>query len=310
MNPEILDWLMEGDPAIRWQVMRDVLHAPAAEWEAERARTVETGWGARLLALQNADGGWGEGVYAPKFTSTTFTLLSLCEIGIPGAHEPARRGAAQVIDLILGETLDAEFARRLAGCDRCIAGMVLQLAVYFGIRDARVDALVDNLLAEIMPDGGWNCRKDRKPLPHHSSFNTTLNVLDGLREYIERGDAYRRADVLAAEAGALELLLQHRLFKSDKTGEVIRDQFTLLSFPHHWHYDFLRALDYFARRGTLTDPRLGDALALLKEKRAADGRWTIEHQFSGKVFFPLEKIGSPSRWNTLRAMRLGQDYGD
>jgi hypothetical protein len=302
---DTLAWLMDGDPAIRWQVMRDLHAAPPKRWQVERHRTLEEGWGARLLALQAPDGSWGGGIYAPKWTSTTYTLLMLCAIGIPGDYAPAQKGAALMLDALLGPRRDDAFMRKLAACDRCIVGMALQIAAYFGIDDARIDAIVENLLAEVMPDGAWNCRRHRKPYPHHSSFHTTFNVLDGLREWLEATPKHPlRDDVLAAERRALELLLEHRLFKSDKTGGVIHPKFAVLSWPHRWHYDAFRGLCYFARANAPRDPRLQDAIDLLLSRRRADGTWPVEYAYSGKVFFTMEKIGGPSRWNTLRALRV------
>ncbi len=300
----IIQWLMEGDPAIRWQVQRDLLDAPEVEWQAERAKTRETGWGARLLAHQDPDGRWGGGTYGPKWTSTTYTLLMLIDIGIPPEDAGARQGAAHVIDVLLGPVRDAAFDRRLADCDRCVVGMILEIAVYFGIQDDRIAAIVDNLLGERMPDGGWNCRRLRRPRPHHSSFHTTFNVLDGLRGYLNRGGVYRQEDIIAGEQEALELLLAHRLFKSHQTGVVINSKFTLLSFPYRWHYDALRGLDYFAGIHPPHDPRFQDAIDLLLERRRPDGTWPTQNKYSGKVFFDLERVGGPSRWNTLRALRV------
>lgn len=299
-----IDWLMAGDPAIRWQTLRDLLDAPEREWKAEQQCTLETGWGARLLAQQDSNGGWGGGIYSPKWISATYTLLLLRSIGIPSACEAARRGARLVLDELLGASCDAAFGRRLAACDRCVVGMILQVAVYFGVDDQRIDAIVDNLLSEMMPDGGWNCRRLCRPQPHHSSFHTTLNVLDGLREYIELGTGARRDDALAAERSALDLLLQHRLFKSDKTGEIIDKKFVMLAFPYRWHYDLLRGLEYFARAAAPRDSRAQDAINLLRGRQRADGRWPVQQKYAGKVFFDMEQTGGPSRWNTLRALRV------
>jgi hypothetical protein len=301
----VLDWLMEGDPAIRWQTMRDLKCAPESEWRAEQRLTTDKGWGSRLLAQQDPDdGSWGGGIYSPKWTSTTYTLLALRGIGIPGDCAPAQRGTRLVLDRMLGERCDAAFAQRLAECDRCIVGMILELAVYFMIDDARVEVIVENLLEERMPDAGWNCRRKRAPHPHHSSFHTTLNVLEGLREFLELRDSPLKAEVQAAERGALELLLEHRLFRSDKTGQVIRDEFTRLAYPYRWHYDMLRGLEYFARVGAERDPRLAEAIELLVSRRQDDGRWPNQYKYAGQVFFDMEKQGKGSRWNTLRALRV------
>ena len=309
MGPDLLPWLLEGDPAIRWQTQRDLQGKARRVWQAERARTATEGWGADLLARQDANGGWGGGGYSPKWTSATYTLLTLCDIGLQGDNAAARRGATHAIDALLGERVDEAFNRKLAELDRCIVGMMLRIGMIYGIDAARIEAIVANLLSEGMPDGGWNCRKHRRPYPHHSSFHTTLNVLEGLREYIELGGP-RATEAKAAEAGALELLAQHRLFRSDHTGDIIRPEFTRFAFPPRWHYDAFRALDLFARAGAPRDPRLGEAIELLRQKRQADGRWRIPYKYSGRVFFDMEKGGVPSRWNTLRALRILRWWGD
>lgn len=306
---ETIRWLLEGDPAIRWQVQRDLLGKTRRVWQAERARTEKEGWGTNLLARQDADGGWGGGVYSPKWTSTTYTLLTLCDIGVPGDNTATRRGAAHAADALLGERVDETFNRKLAELDRCIVGMMLRIGVTYGIDAARIEAIIDNLLSERMPDNGWNCRKHRRPYPRHSSFHTTLNVLEGLREYIEHRGT-RATEAKTAEIGALELLAQHRLFRSDHTGNIIRPEFTRFAFPPRWHYDAFRALGYFARAGMPRDPRLGEAIELLRQKRHADGYWRIQYKYSGRVFFDMEKGGIPSRWNTLRALRILRWWGD
>jgi hypothetical protein len=197
--------------------------------------------------------------------------------------------------------------RNLAELDRCIVGFNLSIATYFGIRDPRVEAMVENLLMERMPDRGWNCCRQRRPKPHHSSFHTTFNVLDGLRQWLEIFPEHPlRNDVLGAEKEALAFVLEHRLFKSDKTGETIHHNFTLLSYPHRWYYNVLRGLDYFARVGWPYDERLQDAIELLNRRRREDGAWPVQHKYPGRAFFEMEKVGGPSRWNTLRALRVLQ----
>jgi hypothetical protein len=304
ISEPIIEWLLAGDPAIRWQTMRDLLDTPEKEWKAEQQRTVEEGWGMQLLSRQDAEGSWGGGIYSPKWTSTTYTLLTLCAIGIPGDVEAARRGARLTLDTLLGEQCDARFRQKLAGCDRCIVGMLLQIAIYFGIDDERIDALVDNLLAERMADGAWNCRRSRRPKPHHSSLHTTLNVLEGVCEYLEKYPSIAHPDLRAAEESALEFMLQHRLFKSDHTGQIINPKFTMFSFPCRWHYDVLRGLAYFARANAARDPRLQDAIDLLYQRQRQDGLWPVQNKHAGKIFFDMEKTGGPSRWNTLRALRV------
>jgi hypothetical protein len=182
--------------------------------------------------------------------------------------------------------------------------MILSLAVYFQIDDGRVDAIIENVLSEIMPDGAWNCRKHTRPTPKHSSFHTTLNVLDGVRDTLEFRPGPYQNDLLQAEQSALELLLQHKLFRSDKTGEIIRPKFLLFSYPHYWHYDLLRGLCYLARAHAPQDARTQESIDLLREKMDAEGKWPVQNRYTGKVFFNMEKIGAPSRWNSLRALRV------
>ena len=209
-NP-LIDWLMKGDPAIRWQTMRDLLDSSQKQWQSEQRRTLKEGWGVKLLSLQSSDGQWGGGLYSPKWTSTTYTLLTLRSIGIPRNHKKAQRGAQLVLDGILGETCDNKFQERLVRCDRCVVGMMLLLAIYFEIDDERIDAIVENLLKEVMPDGGWNCKRQLHRTTH-SSLHTTINVLEGLREYIELRRGALRKDTLIAERNALEFMLKHKLF--------------------------------------------------------------------------------------------------
>jgi hypothetical protein len=301
----VYQWLMDGDPAIRWQTLRDLQDVPRKRWEAEQRRTLNEGWGKQLLDLQSKDGSWGGGIYSPKWISTTYTLLMLRAIGIPRDYLPAQKAAALIIDKQLGTTCDNSFLRNIASCDRCIIGFDLTLAAYFKLRGKRVDALVQNLLSEMMPDGAWNCRRNSRPRPHHSSFHTTLNVLEGLRDWLEATLKHSlRNDVLKAEKKALEFMLAHRLFKSHRTGSIINPKFTLLSYPHRWHYDVLRGLVYFARVNATHDVRLQDAIDLLCAQRRADGTWPLQYKYSGKVFFDMEKVGQQSRWNTLRALRV------
>ena len=300
----IVKWLMAGDAAIRWQAMRDLLDLPRQDWESERQDTLKSGWGAQLMAKQEANGRWGGGFYSPKWISSTYTLLTLIDIGIPPTTKAAQQGARLLLKEMLGASCDTSFYDNLAACDRCIVGMLLRIGVYFGIDDERIEAIVENLLAEQMPDEAWNCRRHRRPKPHHSSFHTTFNVLEGLREYLESGNSRQQETVLAAEKAALEFMLQHKLFRSDKTDEVINYKFTQFSYPHRWYYDVLRGLCYFARINAPRDLRLQEAMDLLHKRQRKDGFWPVQNRHPGQEFFQMEKTGGPSRWNTLRALRV------
>ncbi|MCB8983391.1 MAG: hypothetical protein H6659_06190 [Ardenticatenaceae bacterium] len=301
---KLIDWLLAGDAAVRWQTMRDLLDAPEQAWQAERQRTAISGWGAQFLALQEPSGQWGGGIYSPKWVSTTYTLLTLCDIGLPGDCEAARRGAELVVSSLLGPTCDDAFYRKLAALDRCIVGMMLRIGINYNIDKTRIEAIVANLLQEMMPDGAWNCRRNRRPTPHHSSFHTTFNVLEGLHAYLAWGQGAQHEAVLAAQQSALSFMLEHHLFLSDKTGEVVNSKFTYFSFPTRWFYDVLRGLSYFALVDAPRDARLQEAMDVLHGRRRKDGTWPVQNKHSGRVFFDMEKTGGPSRWNTLRALRV------
>jgi hypothetical protein len=294
----IITWLLDGDASIRWQVMRDLLDSPAKAWQKERAKVVREGWGARLLGLQDSAGTWGGGLYSPKWISTTYTLLMLRDMGMPPETPAAVKGCRLILDQLV---LLRDARLSVSGCT-CMAGTFVALGGYFCPGDRKLEAVAPHLLAQQMPDGGWNCRLRNGKGASHSSFHTTLNVLDGVREAIAHrvGPATKLRE---AEARAIELLLMHRLYKSDKTGRVIKDVFTKLPFPPRWHYDVLRGLDYIRITPFIRDKRLGDAFDLLESKRLADGAWPLEHEYGGKTFFRMESRGKPSRWNTLRALR-------
>ncbi len=292
-----IDFLMEGDPAIRWQTMRDLLDCQKAEYERERAKIESKGWGKRLLDLQDEDGKWGGGIYSPKWISTTYTLLLLREMGLPPNCASARRGAQVILDSSVKSDKDS-----LRSLDTCIAGMWLALGAYFGSDDPKLETLVEHLLEEQMPDGGWNCRRHRVRSTHHSSFHTTFNVLDGVRDAIDRGIGPTPL-LQKAEERALELLLQHQMFRSDKTGNVINSKFKQFAFPPRWHYDVLRGLHYIRTTRFIKDPRLDEAFELVEAARGKGDRWRNASPYSGKVFFNLEPGREISRWNTLRALR-------
>lgn len=264
MDEEVLSWLLDSDPAIRWQVLRDLCDAPAAEWEAERARVASVGWGARLLS--HRDGiRWTPKLYGEKWISTTYSLLELRQYGLPG--EIVRDSCA----LFLSD----DVWRR----DMCIAGFALTLLRWASLPH---DEVLSFVLAGQRPDGGWNCASGQ-----HSSFHTTINVLEGMPD----GSAASRAR---------EFLLAHRLYRSHRTGEIVHPQLLRPVFPPRWRYDVLRALDHFWAVGELGDERLTDALNVLRSKRT----WKVTAPYPGKVWFELEPRGEPSRWNTLRALRI------
>jgi hypothetical protein len=299
----VIEWLLDGDPAIRWQVLRDLLDAPADEWGAERRRTAETGWAADLLAHQGADGEWPKG----RWTASTWTLLLLVACGLPEDHPAARVPLERLLGRFMppGEDVDGAFLLRRV--DLCHLGFWLELGAYFFDGDPRVGPLGEAVLSAQLDDGGWNCHFRNRPATRHSSFHTTFNVLEGLRIASARG-AVPEAAFREAEARAVEFMLRHRLFRSDHTGEVISERFTHLTYPWHWHYTVLRGLDYLRLRPAIGDKRLEDAITLLRERRKPNGRWPLQKRIPGTLLVEMEKPGGESRWNTLRALRILREH--
>lgn len=301
----VIDWLLEGDPSIRWQTLCDLLDAPVDDVTAERRRVGKEGWGARLLALQDSDGCWGGGAYSPKWTSTTYTLLLLRHLGLDPTSEPVRAAIARVsAHVVMGPRSLPFFAYQ---GETCITGMCLALAAYFRREEEGADRVVDWLLGEQLEDGGWNCATVSGS--KRSSFNTTISVLEGLLEY-EHALATPSEDVRRARLRGHEYLLERRLFRSRTSGEVIDPRWRLFSFPPRWHYDVLRGLDYLRGAEAEPDERCGESIELVESKRGEDGRWPLQNRHPGREHFQMEPgPGKPSRWNTLRALRVLKWYG-
>jgi len=294
----LIDWLLAGDVAIQFQVHRDLLDTDRPDLQA---RIATEGWGAQLLALRRPNGDWGREYYFPKWTNTHYTLCELRRLELPHNQPEVQ------------ESLRLALERHPAAgggiapwgsddSDTCVDGMFLHIAAWFRVPEDRLHSMVDSVLDDRMPDGGFNCRK-RRSGAHHSSMHTTVSVLEGIQSWLDAGYAYRSDELAKAAVAARAFLLLHRLFKSDRTGKIIHPSFLKLSYPPRWRYDILRALDHFRAAGH-DDPRLADALEVLEGKRRKDGRWPVQAKHPGQTHFDMEKAGGPSRWNTLRALRV------
>lgn len=303
MTPELIDWLLDGDVAIRFQVRRDLLGEERPDLQA---RITTEGWGARLLASRRPNGDWGDKYYFPKWTCTHYTLCELRRLEFARDHPLARESVALAWERHRsGDGGLAPWGRDRS--DTCVNGMFLGIAAWFGLPEDALRSLVDCLLDDRMPDGGYNCRR-RGSGATHSSMHSTISVLEGIQTWLDAGHRYRSEELAASADAAREFLLAHRLFRSHRTGEVIHPSFLRLSFPPRWRYDVLRALDHFGAAGA-RDERLDDALDLLKAKRSRDGRWPMQAKHPGATHFVMEKAGQPSRWNTLRALRVLRRLG-
>jgi len=296
-----IKWLLEGDPAIRWQTFRDLVSAGKKKILQEQKLVAKKGWGARLLSLQEPSGTWSGGLYSPKWTSTTYTMLLLRDLGLSPEHPQALKACALLLDKGCYEDGGINFGSYHKHSETCITGMILSIVAYFQLRDDRLHRLVEYLLRQQMKDGGWNCQSYKGAT--HSSFHTTILALEGLHEY-EKSYPQKVSKVQKAEKKAREFLLIHKLFKSHRTGEIVHPAMTRFSFPPRWHHDILRALDYFQEVGADKDKRLGDAIEIVRKRQKKDGRWVLQNRYPGRTFFEMEKVGEPSRWNTLRALRI------
>jgi hypothetical protein len=300
-DPMAIEWLLSGDAAVRWQVMRDLLDEPADVVAAERARVATTGWGARLLAHQDPEGTWAQALYGPKWTSTTYTLLLLRQLGLPTDDPRARAGCEVLLDGARYRDGGLTFAKTIPEPETCITAMVVALAATFGTVDDRVEAALAWLLDQQLVDGGWNCETVRAG-SRHSSFHTTIQTLEALHAWT-LGSGSDRAVEEAAARGR-EFFAVHRLYCSHRTGELVDPSFTRMVFPPGWRHDLLRGLDHFQAAGARRDPRLADAVAALRSKRRADDTWANNAPYPGRYWFRLEPAGQPSRINTLRALRV------
>lgn len=307
-NRSVTQWLLDSDPSIRWQTMRDLIGAPAEDVAAERARVATEGAGVQLLALQGADGSWASAAWNRGWDSTMHVLSLLREMGLDPASDEARRAVGLVRDRVTWRGWDWDGMWRgwdwdgnpfFAGeVEPCINGQVAASGAYFG---QDVQRIVDRLLVEQLPDGGWNCEATNGST--RSSFNTTICVLEALLEYELAGG--NSADVTEARLRGQEYLLDRRLLRRRTTGEVVDPAWTRFSFPTWWHYDVLRGLEYLRRAGATPDERVAEAIDLVESKRDGDGRWPLENQHPGTMAVEVDEgEGRPSRWNTLRALRV------
>ena len=302
---QIINWLLEGDVAIQYQVHRDLL---ASEKPGLQNRIATEGWGARFLGFRKKEGHWGRAFYQPKWISSHYTILDLKNLGIAPGHPDIIESVLIILRNHKGPDGGVNPSRTIKQSDVCLNGMFLNYASYFKMGGKALQSIVDFILGQHMPDGGFNCRANRQGAVH-SSLHSTISVLEGIQEYGANNYVYRLAELEQIAIEAREFILQHHLFRSDRTGEVIDKRMLMLSYPSRWRYDILRALDYFQCTGVEYDPRMHPALDVLWQKRRKDNRWPVQARHPGQSHFEMEKTGGPSRWNTLRSLRVLKHFG-
>jgi len=294
-RPAHLRWLLDSDPAIRWQVMRDLTDESSDAIAAERARIATKGWGAKLLDRQSPDGTWGGSKEDERLLITFYTIVVLKDLGLNPDSKEARKMADRVAKLRFKWHDNRPFFH--GETEPCINGRILGVGAYFREPD---DALATQLLDEQLEDGGWNCEA---PKSKRSSFHTTICVLEGLLDYERAGR--KSAAVTKARKRAEKYLLERHMFRSLRTGEVINKQWLRFSYPPFWHYDVLRGLDYLRNAGVKPDDRVKEAIGVVIQRRHQNGRWPLNLLHPEYIPVKMETaIGSASCWNTLRALRV------
>ncbi|MFC2152131.1 hypothetical protein ACFLSE_06340 [Bacteroidota bacterium] len=297
---ETVQWLLQGDVSIQYQTYRDIL---GEERKDLQNRIESEGWGKQFLTKRNENGHWGLKFYQPKWTSTHYTLLDLKNLGISKNCKPI----LHTIEIILRENKAPDGGILPIGemqkSDMCINGMALNYFSYFGVDQNKIESVVDIIISQQLRDGGFNCRLNRSGA-RHSSLHTTISVLEGILEYQRNNYTYRLEELQKVKKESEEFILMHRLFKSDKTGEIIDKRFLNLTYPGRWRYDILRGLDYFQFAKVQYDGRMQDALDVIIKKRTKNNLWKLQANHPGRFHFLMEEVGKPSKWNTLRALRV------
>lgn len=299
LSKETTKWLLGGDPAVAWQVRRDLLDNAEATWIKTRRKIAREGWGAKLLSYRSADGIWGGGLYQPKWTSTFYTLRLLTHLGLQPNHKNARLSC----QLLLNEGVSESGGVSLwnsGSTDTCVTAMLISMACYFGFaEDERCSRMARWLLGEQMSDGGWNCNRARARV---SSFHTTISALEALASFTSTRGSDSTLQIAACRGR--DYFLLHRLYRSKRDGQIVKPSFLKLSFPPRWYFDVLRGLEHFRTVDAPWDDRLGDAVDLLISARGKDGKWRAQNWHAGKEYFRIEGGREPSRMNTLRVLRV------
>jgi len=303
---QIIEWLLhDSDPSILYQVKRDLLKIPITEIQQYQDQITQKGWGKTLLSKRNDNGHWGNGVYNPKWTCTHYVLYELVQLETAKNNEKCKKSAELLLTCSIGKGGGINYAKTVEYSDVCINGMILTITSHFNIQNPQINKIIDYLMKVQMKDGGWNCEYFHNA--RHSSLHTTISVIEGLKTYLSNDYTYQNKVIEEAIKRAIEYILKHHLFKRETTGEVIRDEFFKYYFPIRWKYDILRCLDLFQKYNIKYDNRMNEALEKIEKSCNKKGKWKAYSQ-AGKTYFVMEKQGTESKWNTLRALRVLKHY--
>jgi len=300
IDNKIIDWLLDSDVSIQYQVYRDLLDSDRPELKEKISKE---GWGAKFLSLRLNNGHWGLGFYQPKWTSSHYTLLDLRHLEISTKTREIKETIHKIIDKDKGADGGINPSETIKQSDVCINGMFLNYASYFETREDDLKSIIDFIISQQLSDRGFNCQFNRHGA-RHSSLHSTLSVIEGIHEYSKCGYRYRLNELEKIEKESREFILAHRLYKSHRTGDIIDKKMLMLSYPSRWRYDVLRVLDYFQFAKVGFDNRMTDAIDVLIKKQRPDKKWPLQAKHPGSVHFDMENTGESSRWNTFRALRV------
>ena len=295
-----IEWLLQGDVSVQYMAQRWLLDADEARLRQLQSRIALEGFGARFLSCQNPDGHWGYYYYQTKWISTHYTLLDLQSLCAPGSLEPCREIITRMFDQCMMADGSLNLSKSDLPGDVCVDGMALNYSAYFCADEPRLPRLADRLLSAQKADGGFTWDKGSQAGDPH----TTICALEGLGQFLITNPGHRKSDIKAAGKKAVDFLLSRQLYMNARDS-----RFCILSFPYRYRYDLLRALECFAAQGIPYDDRMQDALGWLQGKRRSDGLWYLENTHKGNVHFMMEEPRQPSRFITVKALRILRYYG-
>lgn len=279
--------------------MKDLENAEKALYMPERKKLLTKGWCAKLLGLQDANGLWSASLYNGKWISTTYTLYLLKLFGLLPFSDQAMVACARLFTQGLYADREIRFSRNQSIQDLGVTGLILSLCCYFGYHHENIHTVAHYLIGQQGKEGNWLPNDAEESLPY--TFDTTLLILEGLLHYRLRYTP-STGEIARGEARGQEFLLKHELYLDG--GKPIKPSWMSFAFPPYWFYDVLSALDYFRQFRENSDDRLQAGMDLVSKKQNPDQTWNLGRKHPGKTHVEMEDPRKPSKWNTLRALRV------